>query len=507
MPGTYTITSTFAIDTSYVDIVSNSGNPYDTIITCSTATVATATQTADDVKISNVTFKHTLGTTGCYAFLMSAADNSTSVYSNVHFRNSAAAPYLSESMYSTTTLGGYWYNCKADNYAFRCADGIDMSANMYDCTAGKRSFFGDNNNNASGTGKLTGYLVRCVGGDESFASCALFGSEISGTLVDCIGGNTSFAVGKPISGTLIRCFGGDNSFAGTTDTYYGSVTSSGLLIDCFAGNGNNYAMGNASCVQSGRFIRCKSLTSPENTSIAGVSTVTVSPSAAWVKTPFSTVNKNLVFTAKATGLQPKLYVRLQRTATVSISVTKLTEAKGTVIRVAAKTNGTSTMAQIKTAIEASGDADALIAVSYPSGGDGSGVLDEITTGTSGAVDYKLINGGGSPEFRGNCPLYPYACIANTTVYPFDNGATYTNSGDTDAITFTLPAALAGYEYTFIDSSNTDTADITITANGTETIGSLGTSAVGNTDNTYGIITIKCVVDGSWVVVDSAGTWS
>jgi hypothetical protein len=508
LPGVYTRTTTYAIDTSYIDHY-GLGNPEDVVITCSTATTATVTQTGNNVKFSNITFKHTLGTTGCYAFLMSASDNSNSVYWKCYFRNSASAPYLSEPMYATTTLGGSWYYCQADNYAYRCAIDISMPATMYYCTAGIRSFFGDNNNNASGTGKLSGYLFGCTAGVESFASCASFGSEISGTLLYCTGGDRSFSIGKPISGTIIRCIGGDDSFAGYSGsgTNYGSVTSTALLQDNIAGCGYCFGMGHASSVQSGRFINNHSRVLPSNRSFAAASTITSAPSAASVTTPFSTVNKNIVLTAKATGTYPTLYLRYFRTG-LSITITNLTEAKGTIIKVTVKNAGTSTAAQVKAAIEADGTANALVTVSYPAGGDGSGVIDEIIAGTSGQTDYRLANGGDIPFFSGNQPEYPIICTAATTVYPFDNGATYTNTGATGLVTLTLPAAVSGYSYSF------DVAvaqELRVDPSGSETIGLLGVQQGAGkyiTNTTAGSrFKVWCNTAGQWESQAVVGTWT
>jgi hypothetical protein len=86
-----------------------------------------------------------------------------------------------------------------------------------------------------------------------------------------------------------------------------------------------------------------------------------------------------------------------------------------------------------------------------------------------------------------------------------SGMTFTNAGDTDAMTVTLPAATVGLEYTFWDVVNTAAVDLTIDGNASEEIGALSTGAVADNDAIQHIH-IKCVVAGAWAIVESSGTW-
>jgi hypothetical protein len=107
--------------------------------------------------------------------------------------------------------------------------------------------------------------------------------------------------------------------------------------------------------------------------------------------------------------------------------------------------------------------------------------------------------------RGNNTSLPIAKTADYTIPLELNGATFTNSGDDGAIVFTLPAAIRGLEYTFVDVVNTAGVDLTIDGNGAEEIGTLGTTAVAD-DDVIQSITIYCLVDGKWEVKHSTGTW-
>lgn len=406
-PGTY-ISTGWLLDTDYIDVVSLSGNPRDTIISAVDAN--TVTQTCSSVFLRGITIKNTSAsddagdrtTNGIFSdmgFLINVANNSSSLYEDMIFSHSNVCAYDQYSVFSVQNLGGTWRNCSAGDYAWRAANGKDVSGNFYYCTAGTYSFGGDNENISIGTGVISGKFYYCTSGANGFGGCGSFGQSCSSAslFIGCVSGSNSFALGRTFAGTAIDCTGGSACFAGCVDD-----TQCGTF--------------------SGKAIRCKA---------------------------------SFGATVGSFGMD--------------------------------KTAG--------------------------SGATMSGLLMDCQIGTDAAYLDGTQNAGtrGITTLTGQIirchPYVPIAKTADTTIQQIFSGAIYTNSGDTNAINFTLPAAVVGLEYTFIDMSNTDTADVTVTASGAETIGGLGTAAVGNDDNTFGIIRIKCITTGSWVVMDSTGAWN
>ncbi len=122
------------------------------------------------------------------------------------------------------------------------------------------------------------------------------------------------------------------------------------------------------------------------------------PNAAVYETFFDVPNSNLLFTAKAAGTAGN-NIRIRYTVvgnnaslTVSVSTNDIT------VQLATNSSGlpTSTAAQIKTAIEAAGAANALIAVAHSAGSDGTGVPNASFTfrnleyGSSGAAIASIV---------------------------------------------------------------------------------------------------------------------
>jgi hypothetical protein len=107
-----------------------------------------------------------------------------------------------------------------------------------------------------------------------------------------------------------------------------------------------------------------------------------------------------------------------------------------------------------------------------------------------------------------------ACTTATSVSAGESGLTFTNNGDSDALVFTLPAATVGLgPYTFCDVVDTATCDIAVTPVGTDTItntaGLAGAAAEARVseNDTYGSLTIECLVAGKWFVTKEIGTWA
>lgn len=100
--------------------------------------------------------------------------------------------------------------------------------------------------------------------------------------------------------------------------------------------------------------------------------------------------------------------------------------------------------------------------------------------------------------------------ADYTVTVGDSGKTFTNTGASGAVTFALPAAVAGLKYRFRVGV---AQQLRIDPNGTETI-SLPSTGVPSAAGAYIVadaigetVDIQCVEAGSWSVFGYTGTWT
>lgn len=500
-PGVYTITESLILDTDFVDIASISGNPKDTIIQKTVFEGAPPRgciiQTANNVCLTGFTIRTNGGLTIDFGLdiNITSGDNTDSYYRNMDFE-STKDPAQAFCVTGTSNIDGTWENCNADSYAWRLASSKVLKATMKDCNSGIYSYGGD----ASGI-SISGTFYRCVTGSYSFGGCTSVGCNITSDalFVDCIAGKCSYAMGRNFAGTAIRCRGGAMCFGGSSSdniNYAGSF--SGVAEYCTAEDidGGSFGMGFASNVFSGQASYCRTNTVGQYASgflSSRLGTITDNSEFASYTTSFDGVNNDLVITSAKVGTGGNtinmVFIAVGTVGDVIVDNARI------LLRVSATTTATEAIGYL----EADADAMKLITVANAADNDGSGIVSALNAFLSGGVD--------KPFAYNNYAYAPQNCVVDTAVAFFDNGQTYTNAGDDDAITFTLPKAIAGLEYTFIDVSVTAGADVTITADGSEEIGALGISAVGNTDDSYGIIHIKCIVDGAWIIVDSTGTWS
>jgi hypothetical protein len=103
-----------------------------------------------------------------------------------------------------------------------------------------------------------------------------------------------------------------------------------------------------------------------------------------------------------------------------------------------------------------------------------------------------------------------AKTADYTVLAADNGKLFTNAGAGGAITFALPAAIAGMNYKFAVRA---AQELRIDPNGTETI-SLPSSGVPQAAGAYIVadavgetVEIFSPANGTWAVSGYTGTWT
>jgi hypothetical protein len=186
-PGKYEFTSSFILDTEYIDVVSLTGDK-DVYITGSNTIV---------VGVDNVYVK------------------GIDVY-NKNFTITGSFPNV------------IIKNCKGGDESF----GGDASLNQnyiiastfIDCEGGDYSF-------AGGSGYAYGTFINCIGGEYSF------GQYCDGTFTNCVGNNYSFAhQGDIQDGIFENCTGGEDSFAFNGDI--GSNSGAPIMKNCTGGYGS-----------------------------------------------------------------------------------------------------------------------------------------------------------------------------------------------------------------------------------------------------------------------------
>ena len=510
-PGVYTITTTLTFDTSYVDITELSKNPEDAIITMDGGG-STVTQTADTIALSFFTIRNTGLASNDHGFNLNASDNSDSTYYFMHFRQPNADDYENGNpntlfpVWGTQDIGGTWIRCKADDYGWRCAANTNLSATMYDCIGGYRSFGGDQ----SGV-EITGTLIGCRAGRQSFGGCGKVGCDISGTLIDCEAGDASFAMGKTFSGVAIRCrcvsmggMVGQNGFAGYSPRYEDYGTFSGYAYECTTEGGNSFGMGNANCTQTGRVINCRNGTPGEYAAgriNSAASTVINNGASATLTTFLPGENNDLVFTSKHPGVRGNS-TKIKYDNTTPVGAVTVSASWFIAVNVEA---GVTTANEVKGYIEEDPVANAHVSIANAGEDTGEGAVTTMNwTYLTGGVDALC--------FKGNHPWVPTDCTADTAVYAFDNGHTYTNGGAYEPVTFFLPAALAGMQYTFVRKEKGNGKDIYVAPQPDEDITLTDNTTLpagfsrGNEDNAYGLITVECFDAGHWVVTKEIGTW-
>jgi hypothetical protein len=181
-PGYYNFgTSSFTMDTEYIDLVSLDGNR--SIIFNSTSSSGTINITANNIFVKGVNV-------GTKEFIVS----------------SSAIVQIE--------------NCEGGDYSFS-GDGRTASGTFINCQGGDYSFGGN-------AGTASGIFMSCVGGNDSFGGR---GGTADGVFTNCIGGDDSFGgVGGTLSGKLYYC----RLTAGTFET----VSGNGRVYYSVDGDGN-----------------------------------------------------------------------------------------------------------------------------------------------------------------------------------------------------------------------------------------------------------------------------
>jgi hypothetical protein len=179
-PGYYEITSSFLLNTQYIDVVSVTGER-DVIITGS----GVFSITANDVYVRGIDVGSSNFTIGDNLNLLKVKNCKGGDYSFGGSANTA----------SITTVAGTFIECEGGDYSF------------------------------GGNGNAYGTFIDCVGGDNSF------GLYCNGTFTNCVGGNWSFASqGNIEGGEFENCTAGEYSFASI-----GDIDAGASLTKCISG--------------------------------------------------------------------------------------------------------------------------------------------------------------------------------------------------------------------------------------------------------------------------------
>lgn len=233
-PGYYNDASNTGLqmNTSYVNLVSLTGNKDVIISNGAFGGVPSIELTADNVFIRGI-----------------LADPNCPIYTGATLANIRIENC--ESMY---------YNSFAGDSTEQGSGTFGAAGTFVDCVAGDGSFGGTGN--GASTCSASGTFIRCKGGSYCFAGNG-GGSPgtatASGTFIDCEAQTTAFgsegASGGSCSGTFIRCkltglFGTASGFG----TGFCVVTSTAVFQDCTS-VGGGFGVGGVSC--DGTFINCK----------------------------------------------------------------------------------------------------------------------------------------------------------------------------------------------------------------------------------------------------------
>jgi len=507
-PGKYTLASKLTFDTDYVDFAALNRARDSVIIGCAVGIVSDVLyQTADDIRLTDITFVDERTNKATSYWIINCTDNSDSFYSKVIVIPEDAGG-IKSAIWGDSDIGGTWEFCEAGHSAWMPAPNKILKATMRHCIGGQKSFGGDQLG-----AKVTGRFEYCKAERESFSGCGAFGIDTSGIYIGCIAGKNSYGLKKVFSGIAIDCIGGEGCFAG------GDGTFSGIAINCIAGK-NSFGLGNSGS-QSGQIINCTA-GSRVNYALGILShehfgtTVDYTKTDASVTTALTGENNDLVYTDKfhlyegcGSGIK---YVGDSGSG-IDISIEnsyksicdKLPPLDLKTVIVHFESASPPTAAQVKAAIDAHLFGKIYFTITNAADNDGSG---DIV-----AMDTLWLTGGKSgARFKGNHPWRPSDCTENTIVLDFDNGHTYQNTGAEAAVTFTLPNANVGLKYTFVRTETGAGKDVLVDPQAADAIVQLdGTDLgngkyYGNTADAYGEITVECRVPHKWQVVRELGTW-
>lgn len=165
------------------------------------------------------------------------------------------------------------------------------------------------------------------------------------------------------------------------------------------------------------------------------------------------------------------------------------------------------------------DANATITIAATDTGTGAEDIDvtfsaQVNGNAVGFITFDadgvlaLGYGGQTVYIAKLAAILPVTAVTTTAAPAVTNSAAiYTNEGDADGATVTLPAAQAGLQFTFVVQA-AQTLTITAGAGDTIRVGTLVTAAAGSiSSSTVGsVVTVTAINATEWVATTAIGTW-
>jgi hypothetical protein len=224
-PGEYFLSSNLEFNTSYIDVISLTGERDIYITGSGTIFVNADNTTVRGIDVDTKNFLITGSFPNTTIKNCKGGDNSFGGYPD---------PITGEVPSPGYTIASTFIDCEGGNISF--AGNGSAYGTFINCTAGSGSF----------GNYCDGIFVDCISGDSSFAT---LGDIEGGTLENCVGGTNSFAsVGNIGDAILKNCTGGQNSFAFQTSI-------SGILQNCRLTDGN-FSSNGVNIAPGGQLIAC-----------------------------------------------------------------------------------------------------------------------------------------------------------------------------------------------------------------------------------------------------------
>jgi len=251
-PGYYDLSSGLVLDTDDVHIY-HFGPPEACVVdytgvssgTDKDVHTYTIQQTCYRLTLHGFTIYQSTGSVMCSSFVInsSVGVNIYSNYINMRFRRASintASAINRLPLFLQTQEQGFWRDCIADAAAWRVAEDVNFNPTMWNCISeGNYAFGGDNNASATGTGTIGGEFYNCKSEKYAFGGCTGYGMPISSAaeFYHCVADENSYGLGMLVEGKFYNCKGGRGCFGGYTvafDSAYPPVFA-GEAYNCIAG--------------------------------------------------------------------------------------------------------------------------------------------------------------------------------------------------------------------------------------------------------------------------------
>jgi hypothetical protein len=528
MPGTYTLTGTWELDTDYVDVVSLSGNPKDTVVYTNATSVNAVELTCRDTQIRGFTIRagtaagfglyvnNTLSFTGC--------TSATTVVTKAGIgTNAANADYVrfkfDKDMTPNTIrksrkiscdklfvagdgTSGTWYNIlssETDGSAVTVDGTVGTHTGLFCELVPMQTYFenmifrgnADDLSYPSGTDTQAGVIaayhlggvwINCVSGHGSWRVNKVT-SGLGLTSVADSGGYAQFTTDSPhklaVGNTVwFADCGSYSGYTGATRKWVTAVAASTFTIN------TDYA---AVDVSAGTYIQLDSDTIGIFINCQSGSYALGGDKARFVDGYWEKCSAGEMSFGGCSAIGSPISGDMidctagNRSFAVSSTISgylKNCSGGGCCFSGLAQANNNASITGVLEDCVSSGLYGTSTSFAF-SGFPGSGktisgrLVRCRNTKVQSTFDGGNSGAGAWATFSGtviDCAGYsPKEVTDATTVREFDNGLTYINTGDTDSLTFTLCAAYPGLGYTFIDTEGDATEDVIVNPTDTDII--------------------------------------